>query len=104
MKVLIAICMFIGLASASVWVTRNDMPKFMEECAKELAIPEDLLEKYQMFEYSDDPKAMCFYQCVVYRLFLGNLIIDHTEEFHTALAACMNKMSSDPIPASEPTA
>ncbi|XP_017041739.2 general odorant-binding protein 99a-like [Drosophila ficusphila] len=101
MKVLIAICVLIGLASADVFsLDPDDRPKFMEECAKELAIPMDLMEKYLEVKHSEDPKAMCYYRCILYRIYLGNLITDYTEEVHADLAACMNNITSDPMPAS----
>ncbi|XP_016989082.1 general odorant-binding protein 99a [Drosophila rhopaloa] len=108
MKVFVAICVLIGLASADYVVkNRNDMLAYREECVKELGIPVDLVEKYQKFEYPNDPQTQCYLKCVftkwdlfdaqtgfnvenVHQQLVGNHA-DHNEAFHAKLAACVDK-------------
>nr|ABW78178.1 odorant-binding protein 99a [Drosophila melanogaster]ABW78228.1 odorant-binding protein 99a [Drosophila melanogaster]ABW78240.1 odorant-binding protein 99a [Drosophila melanogaster]ABW78243.1 odorant-binding protein 99a [Drosophila melanogaster]ABW78244.1 odorant-binding protein 99a [Drosophila melanogaster] len=108
MKVFVAICVLIGLASADYVVkNRHDMLAYRDECVKELAVPVDLVEKYQRWEYPNDAKTQCYIKCVftkwglfdvqsgfnvenIHQQLVGNHA-DHNEAFHASLAACVDK-------------
>ncbi|EDW98280.1 general odorant-binding protein 99a isoform X1 [Drosophila yakuba] len=110
MKVFVAICVLIGLVSASadyVVKNRNDMLEYRDKCVKELAVPVDLVEKYQKWEYPNDEKTQCYIKCVftkwglfdvasgfnvenIHQQLVGNHA-DHNEAFHASLAACVDK-------------
>ncbi|KAH8384144.1 hypothetical protein KR009_012240 [Drosophila setifemur] len=108
MKVFVAICVLISLASADYVVkNRNDMLAYRDECVKELAIPVDLVEKYQKWEYPNDTKTQCYLKCVftkwglfdvqtgfnvenIHQQLVGSHA-DHDDSFHGSLAQCVDK-------------
>ncbi|KAH8355894.1 hypothetical protein KR200_001453, partial [Drosophila serrata] len=86
---------------------RNDMLAYREECVKELAVPADLVEKYQKWEYPNDSTTQCYIKCVftkwelfdkttgfnvenIHQQLVGHGA-DHNEAFHGTLAACVDK-------------
>ncbi|EDW39099.1 GL13898 [Drosophila persimilis] len=108
MKVLVAICVLISLASAEyVLKNRDNMLAYRDECVKELGVPADLVEQYTKWQYPNDAKTQCYIKCVFTKwglfdvqtgfsvenihqqLELGHA--DHNEAMHSSIAACVDK-------------
>ncbi|KAH8416657.1 hypothetical protein KR222_001737, partial [Zaprionus bogoriensis] len=48
--------------------TTEDLATYRNECAKELLVPDELLEQYRNFEYEEDAKAYCYLKCALTKL------------------------------------